>query len=154
MVAATTSGSETADSPVSPRCRLKSAGLIYILGKPTQTKVVARILVSPRKKIQRGFFFSFLFLCSEKGTKKKALNRKRIAERRRRREENITGGQLSGLFLEDCFSILQSGWKEQGGSVWQLDGGGGWRQKSGGGRSEWVHRTSEPTDRPTSCRPS
>lgn len=48
-------------SPVSPRSWLQAAGPVYISGKPTQAKVVARILVSPRKKIQRGFFFRSFF---------------------------------------------------------------------------------------------
>lgn len=51
---------------------------------------------------------------------KEQMKKQRSVKSDRRGKKNITGGQLSWLFLEDCFSILQLGWREQGGSVWQL----------------------------------
>lgn len=69
---------------------------------------------------------------------------------RMRGGKNITGGQLSVLFLEDCFSILQQGRREQGGSVWQLAAGGARRRNWRGAVREWrrSERVHGPRGRP------
>lgn len=143
---------------------LMSMGPINISGKPTDQKWLLDSYPSGRKKKKsRGIFFSSSLKKKRSQTSslkreghKKALKVKRIDEgaeerqkEKERGEENIAGGQLSGLFLEDCFSILQQGWREQGGSVWQL-APGGWRDRRMGvekGRSgsEWVKGMPEPS---------
>lgn len=157
MAAATSGQKKTAEFSSFSAALAKSVAPIYISGKPTQTEVVA--LTPPPsqdKNAERNSLFSFLFFSfspkklwnqtsSLKREEKKAFNGKRTdegAEKRKkkkpeRRGKNITGGQLSGLFLEDCFSILQWGWREQGGSVSQLaGGGGGWRGRRRGVEKE------------------
>lgn len=151
VVAAATSGPKIAECSgfFHP---LMSMGPINISGKPTDQKwLLDSCPLGRKKKKSRGiFFFSSLKKRSQTSSlkregHKKALKVKRIDEgaeerqkEKERGEENIAGGQLSGLFLEDCFSILQQGWREQGGSVWQL-APGGWRDRRMGiekGRSE------------------
>lgn len=175
-VAAATSGQKPAEISSFSQALAKSVGQIYISGKPTQTKMVVLAALCVRgKKCSEEFIFPRLFLFffpkkaleSDKLSKKRregkktTLNAERTDEgakkckERQKRKKNITGGQLSWLFLEDCFSILQSGWREQGGSVWQLaERGGGrrYRRREGEGRerrrSERVHGTFKPKDCP------